>query len=44
MIYEYGEPQWNDIDRGKPNNSKKSLSNATLSPTDPTWTEPGTDD
>jgi hypothetical protein len=26
MIYEYGEPEWNDIDRGKPNNSKKSLS------------------
>jgi hypothetical protein len=25
MIYEYGEPWWNDIDRGKLKNSEKSL-------------------
>jgi hypothetical protein len=24
--YEYGEPRWNDIDRGKPKNSEKNLS------------------
>jgi hypothetical protein len=23
MIYEHGEPWWNDIDRGKPKNSGK---------------------
>jgi hypothetical protein len=26
MIYEYGEPWWNDIDRRKPKNSEKNLS------------------
>jgi hypothetical protein len=26
VIYEHGEPWWNDIDRGKPKNSKKKLS------------------
>jgi hypothetical protein len=26
MIHEYGEPRWNDIDRGKPKNSEKNLS------------------
>jgi hypothetical protein len=26
MIYEYGEPQWNDTDWGKPKISKKTLS------------------
>jgi hypothetical protein len=25
MIYEYGERRWNDIDRGKPENSEKNL-------------------
>jgi hypothetical protein len=25
MIYESGEPQWNDTDRGKPKNSEKNL-------------------
>jgi hypothetical protein len=25
IIYEYVEPRWNDIDRGKPKNWKKSL-------------------
>jgi hypothetical protein len=26
MIYEHGEQQWNDINRGKPNNSEKNRS------------------
>jgi hypothetical protein len=26
VTYDYGEPQWNDIDRGKPKNSEKNLS------------------
>jgi hypothetical protein len=26
MLYEYGETRWNDIDRGKPNNSEKNFS------------------
>jgi hypothetical protein len=26
MIYEYGEPYWNDIDNGKLKNSEKNLS------------------
>jgi hypothetical protein len=26
VLNEYGEPRWNDIDRGKPKNSEKSLS------------------
>jgi hypothetical protein len=26
IIYEYGEPQWNDTDRGKPKNPKNDLS------------------
>jgi hypothetical protein len=26
VIYEYGERQWNDTDRGKPKNSEKNLS------------------
>jgi hypothetical protein len=26
VIYEYGEPRWNDTDRGKPKNSEKTLS------------------
>jgi hypothetical protein len=25
VIYEYGEPRWNDTDRGKPKNSEKNL-------------------
>jgi hypothetical protein len=25
VIYEYGEPRWNDIDRFQPNNSEKNL-------------------
>jgi hypothetical protein len=26
VIYEYGEPQWNDIERGKMKNVEKNLS------------------
>jgi hypothetical protein len=26
MIYKYGEPWWNDTERGKPKNSEKNLS------------------
>jgi hypothetical protein len=25
MIHEYGDPQWNDTDRGKPKNAEKNL-------------------
>jgi hypothetical protein len=26
MIYEYGDPRWNDVDRGKPKDAEKILS------------------
>jgi hypothetical protein len=26
MIHAYGQPRWNDIDRGKPKNSERNLS------------------
>jgi hypothetical protein len=26
IIYKYGEPRWNDIDRGKPKKPEKNLS------------------
>jgi hypothetical protein len=39
MIYEYGEPQWNDIDRGKPKNLEKTCPSATVSTTNPTWAD-----
>jgi hypothetical protein len=38
MIYEYGEPQWND-DRGKPKNLEKTCPSATVSTTNPTWAD-----
>jgi hypothetical protein len=39
---EYGEPWWNDTDRGKTKNSEKYLSiPVPLSTTIPTWTNPG---
>jgi hypothetical protein len=43
MIYEWVnmEQRWNDIDRGKPQESEKNLSGATLSTTDSTWTTLG---
>jgi hypothetical protein len=31
MMYEYGDPRWNDIDRGKPKNSEKTCPSTTLS-------------
>jgi hypothetical protein len=36
MIYEYGEPWWNVIDRGKPKNSKKACPSGTSSTRNPT--------
>jgi hypothetical protein len=45
MIYECGEPRWNDdTDVGKPKNSEeKTYPAATLSTTNPTWTDRGAD-
>jgi hypothetical protein len=37
MIYEYGKPRWNDIDRGKPKNSKTNQSQWHSPST--TWTD-----
>jgi hypothetical protein len=36
VMYEYGEPWWNDTDTGKTKEPKRRTC-----PTDPTWTEPG---
>jgi hypothetical protein len=36
------EPQWNDIDKGKPKNSEINLTHATWSTTNPIWTDLGT--
>jgi hypothetical protein len=41
VIYEYGEPWWNDTDRGKPKNSEKTCPSATLSTTYPHMDWPG---
>jgi hypothetical protein len=35
------EHQWNKIDRGKPITRRKPCPSATLSTTNPTWTDPG---
>jgi hypothetical protein len=35
------EHQWNEIDRGKPTTLRKTCPSATLSTTNPTWTDPG---
>ena len=35
------EHQWNEIDRGKPTTRRKTRPSATLSTTNPTWTDPG---
>jgi hypothetical protein len=40
-IYEYGESQWDDIDKVKAKNPKKTCPNATLLTTNPTWTDLG---
>jgi hypothetical protein len=37
----YGETQWNDNDREKPKKSEETCPSATLSTTNPTWTDPG---
>jgi hypothetical protein len=41
MIYEYGEPWWNNIDRGRPKNSEKNLSECHFVHHNPTWTDLG---
>jgi hypothetical protein len=45
MICEYGEPQWNDTDRGKPKNLEKNLSQCDSIPNkshmDWPWGDPG---
>jgi hypothetical protein len=41
VMYDYGEPQWNDIDRGNLKNSEKTCPSAILPTTNPTWTDPG---
>jgi hypothetical protein len=35
MIYEYGERRWNDIDRGRPKDSEKTLSTTNHTLIDP---------
>jgi hypothetical protein len=40
MIYEYEEPRWNDIDRGKAKNSDRNLSQCHCVNTNPIWTDP----
>jgi hypothetical protein len=35
------EHQWNEIDRGKQTTRRKTCPSATLSTTNPTWTDPG---
>jgi hypothetical protein len=39
MMYE--ETRWNDNDREKQNKSEETCPSATLSTTNPTWTDPG---
>jgi hypothetical protein len=41
MIYEYGEPQWNDSDGTTKELKRETCSSATLSITNPTWTDLG---
>jgi hypothetical protein len=41
MIYEYGEPWWNEID-GKSEEQRKICPSATLSTINFTWNDPGT--
>jgi hypothetical protein len=38
---EYGQPWWNDTDRGNRGIRIKTSPSATLSTTNPTWTDPG---
>jgi hypothetical protein len=40
-IYEHGGKWWNDIDRENGRTRRKPCPSATLSTTNPTWTDPG---
>jgi hypothetical protein len=40
-IHDYGDPRWNDIDRGKPKNSERTCSSATSPTTKPHMDWPG---
>jgi hypothetical protein len=40
-MYEYGEPQWNDIDRENQRTSRNACLSSTLSNTNLTWTDLG---
>jgi hypothetical protein len=41
IIYEYGEPRWNNIDRGTLKNSEKTCPSATLSTKKLVWIDLG---
>jgi hypothetical protein len=41
QVFQVMEHRWNEIDRGKPTTRKKTCPSATLSTTNPTWTDPG---
>jgi hypothetical protein len=41
LFFRVMEHRWNEIDRGKPKYSGKTCPSATLSTTNPTWTDPG---
>jgi hypothetical protein len=42
VIYENGGPRWNDTDRKNRRTHREPCHSATLSTTNPTWTDPGT--
>jgi hypothetical protein len=39
VMYEYREPKWNDIDRKNQRTRRKTCPSATLSTTNPTWSD-----
>jgi hypothetical protein len=41
QVLQLMEHHWNEIDRGKPTTRRKTCPSATLSITNPTWTDPG---
>jgi hypothetical protein len=41
QVLQLMEHQWNEIDRRKPTTRRKTCPSATLSTTNPTWTDPG---
>jgi hypothetical protein len=41
QVLQVMEHQWNEIDREKPTTRRKTCPSATLSTTNPTWTDPG---